>query len=89
MVQDRCNAGADLFFLCGDSSTFLRIRFVSIVVGNKSDDNSYVAYDRSLQDKRFAKRGPRSSKFANKGSAKLQVRKEGVREAAGLQKEVR
>ena len=58
------------FFFLGDRLTILHIRFVSIVVGNESDDNSCVAYDRGSQNRRFAKRGPRSSRFAKKGSAK-------------------
>ena len=44
------------FFFLEDSSTILRIRFVSNVVGNESDDNSYVAYNRDSQSRRFAKR---------------------------------
>ena len=58
------------FFFLKCSSTILRIRFVSIVSENKSDDNSYVAYGRGSQNRRFAKTGPKSSRFAKKGSAK-------------------
>ena len=77
MVREGCNrdrnAGAELiFFFLKDSSTILRIRFVSIVSENMSDDNSYVAYDRGSQNKRFAKTGPKSSRLA-KGSAKQKV----------------
>ena len=77
------------FFALENNSTTLRIRFVSIAVGNESDDNSYVAYDRGSQNRRLAKRGPRSSRFSKKGSAKQQVRKKEVREAASFQKGVR
>ena len=78
MVRERCNrnrnAGAELiFFFLKDSSTILRIRFVSIVSENESDDNSYVAYDRGSQNRRFAKSGPKSSRFAKKGSSKQKV----------------
>ena len=59
------------FFFLEDSSTIRRTRFVSIVVGNESDDNSYVAYDRGSQNRRFVKQ---------------QIRKEGAREAAGSQR---
>ena len=77
MVRERCdrdrNAGAELIFLfLKDSSTILRIRFVSIVSENKSDDNSYVAYGRGSQN-RFAKTGPKSSRFAKKRTAKQKV----------------
>ena len=71
------------FFFLEDSSIILRIRFVWIVVGDESDDNIYAAYDRGLQNRRFAKsgsknsrfqrRGPRSSRFTKKGSAKQKV----------------
>ena len=61
------------FFFFDDSSTILRTRFESIVVGNESDDNSYVAHDRGSQNRRFAKRGPRSSGFAKKGYAEQKV----------------
>ena len=75
MVQERCNcdcnAGAELiFFFLKDSSTILQIRFVPIISENKSDDNSYVADDRGSQNRRFAKTGPKSSRFAKKGSVK-------------------
>ena len=56
------------------------IRFVLIVVGNESKDNSYVAHDRGSQNRRFAKRGPRNSRFATEESAKQQVRKKGSAE---------
>ena len=60
------------FFFLEDSSTIhcTCTRFVSIVVGNESDDNSYVAHDRGSQNRRFTKRRPRSNRFAKKGSAK-------------------
>ena len=82
-MRERCNAGDDLLFLV-DSSTILRNRFVSIVVGNKSDNNTYVAYDRGSQNRRFVKRKPRSSRFAKKGSAKQQIRKKEVHGAKSL-----
>ena len=63
----------NFFFFLKDSSTILRIRFVSIVNENESDDNSYVAYDRGSQNRRFAKTGPKSSRFAKKRSAKQNV----------------
>ena len=55
-----------------------------IIVGNESDDNSYVAYDQGSQNRRFAKRGLRSSRFAKKGSVKQQVCKKGVHGAKSL-----
>ena len=73
-MQRRCWT----FFFLEDSSTILRIRFVQIVVGNESDNNSYVPYDRDSQNKRFAKKGPRSSRFTKKGSAKQEILKKGV-----------
>ena len=63
----------NFFFFLKDSSTILRIRFVSIVNENESDNNSYVAYDRGSQNRRFAKTGPKSSRFAKKRSAKQKV----------------
>ena len=89
VVQERCNrdrnAGAEfIFFFLKDSSTILRTRFVSIVVENESDENSYVAYDQGSQNKRSVKREPKSSRFAKKGSAKQQFRKKGVRRAKSL-----
>ena len=64
------------FFFLEDSSIIRRIRFVWIVVGNESDNNSYVAYDRGSQNKKFTK----------KGTEKQQIRKESVREATASQK---
>ena len=73
-----------VFFFLKDSSTILCIRFVSIVSENESDDNSYVAYGRGSQNRRFAKTGPKSSRLAKKGSAKWQIRKKEVGEAKSL-----
>ena len=72
------------FFFLEDSSSILRIRFVSNVIGNESDDDSYVTYDQGSLNKRFAKREPRSNRFEKKGSAKQQVCEKGVRGAKSL-----
>ena len=64
------------FFFLEDSSTILLMCFVSIVVGNESDNNSDVTYDRGSQNR----------KFREEVTEKQRIRKEGVREAAGSQR---
>ena len=61
-----------LFFL-KDSSILLRTCIVTIVVGSESGDKSDIGYNWGPQTRRFAKRDPRSSSFAKKGSAKQKV----------------
>ena len=62
-----------LIFFLENNFIFFCLHILINIIGNELGDKSNVTCNWGLQKRRFAKRGPRSSRFTKKGSAKQKV----------------